>query len=307
MKQLTPEQAKSVLAAIDFGIAGSAIHEIDRHLTVNEAIRFGLGMAEYLESEYTESEFLTADFQQHDPPAPACISPALLHLLGTLGKGHWSSNAARAAGMRRLVLACLNSAAYDSGILRFTLGESLATYAVGKALPKALRAAASQPIHPVHRDGLMYAAAFCELDQTVAANNIALRVALEALNSFKEEEGPGWRACNAAADACDIFVNDDHAEDSFDNLGIIDMRNLDGEDSSLAVIPIKIDEDEIEFTIVDAVLTVAVAADAVFHAGGLDGAQNRDDMLNEFAAFVIDQVKSLLPDSAMKWLPLAEI
>ena len=90
---------------------------------------------------------------------PGCVSQPLRRLKIRLNDSRWSSNAGRAAGLRRLAVAQLGSAGVldDRDFVRRVVDMT-----IRKAVPAGLRAAAR--VNPKHAGALELAAAKCEAD-----------------------------------------------------------------------------------------------------------------------------------------------
>jgi hypothetical protein len=92
---------------------------------------------------------------------PTCVSHALRSLKIRLNDSNWSSNAARAKGLRRLAIAQLGSAdtldekAFTDGCVKI---------AIGKVVPRALRIVAK--MNPKHAEKLEQCAKDCEQNPT---------------------------------------------------------------------------------------------------------------------------------------------
>jgi hypothetical protein len=117
--------------------------------------------------------------------APTCVSPALRALVVRLNDSAWSSDKARAKGMRRLAVAQLGSA---DVLDEREFARRVVEMTIRKQVPAALRAAAK--IHPDsdHSARLLDAAARCEKEGTKDAADAARAVA----------DAAAARAANAA-------------------------------------------------------------------------------------------------------------
>lgn len=91
---------------------------------------------------------------------PTCVSPALRRLKIALNDKSWSSNAARAKGLRRLAITQLGSAGAldEKEFLR-----RVAIMTVSKVVPRALRLAASVYPQQEQKEKLEAAAVLCEV------------------------------------------------------------------------------------------------------------------------------------------------
>jgi hypothetical protein len=136
---------------------------------------------------------------------PACVSPAVRRLKIGLNDRAWSSNGARAEGLRRLAIAQLGSAdsVDDPEFIR-----RVADVTIRRAVPIGLRAAAK--VNPAHAKALESAAVRCEQEGTreaceaardAAAAAAAADAAYAAANAAAAAAAADAYAANAAADA----------------------------------------------------------------------------------------------------------
>lgn len=106
---------------------------------------------------------------------PACVAPALRSLKIRLNDVRWSSDKARAAGLRRLAIAQLGSAGHlDEG----EFSRRVVRLVIQKSVPEALRAAAGVA-SAKHKDKFLNAADMCERDPT-CENAMQARAAADA-------------------------------------------------------------------------------------------------------------------------------
>lgn len=135
---------------------------------------------------------------------PACVAQALRRFEIGLNDACWSSDAARAKGLRRIAIAQLGTAG--------TLDERLFAEKVSKAvishlLPKALRSAASALglWHLSHQLNLLRAADRCETEGSTAAAKAAKAAyaakAVKAAHAAAYKAAYASYAAEAAADA----------------------------------------------------------------------------------------------------------
>ena len=116
---------------------------------------------------------------------PQCVAPALRSFKIRLNDSNWSSEKARANGLRRLALVQLGSAGHlDEG----EFIRRIVDLAIRKAVPSALRVAASVHKDPKHQASLMAAAERCEKEGTRQAALAAYAAAAAA-----------YAACDAAS------------------------------------------------------------------------------------------------------------
>jgi len=106
---------------------------------------------------------------------PECVSPAVRSFVIGLNDCGWSSNEARANGMRALVIAQLGSA---GKIDEMAFAEKLAELTIRRCVPEALRAAAKR--NPLHSEALESAAFRCENEGTKDAADAAADAAYAA-------------------------------------------------------------------------------------------------------------------------------
>jgi hypothetical protein len=127
---------------------------------------------------------------------PPCVSAAIRTYKITLNNSDWSSNAARATGMKRLAIAQLGSNTIDETIFV----KELTRLTIRTIVPIALRAAAS--IHPkaAHKEKLEAAAIDCENSPNANAA-IAARYAATAARPANAAAYAARYAANAAANA----------------------------------------------------------------------------------------------------------
>ena len=133
-QEITREIAAKVVAVVDAGLVQGQGRPVPGQMCVEAAVCFALGLP-------------------HGDD-PACVSPALRRLKIGLNDRAWSSNAARAKGLRRLAVAQLGSAGVldDREFMR-----RVAEMTIRKAVPIGLRAAAK--LNPKHATALEAAAA----------------------------------------------------------------------------------------------------------------------------------------------------
>src|SRR5690348_10879298 len=130
--EITPEVARRVLEVVDCGLVrGVGVAEPGK-MCVEAAVCYALNLPH--------------------GDNPQCVSPALRSLKIRLNDSSWSSDQARARGLRRLAVAQLGSA----GVLddrEFT--KRVAALAIRTCVPAALRAAASIHKDPTHKAALL--------------------------------------------------------------------------------------------------------------------------------------------------------
>jgi hypothetical protein len=137
--EITEKIARKVLETVDAGLVGGVGRPAPGQMCVEAAVCYALGLP-------------------HGDD-PECVSRALRTLKITLNDAVWSSDSARAKGLRRLALAQLGS--------RGTLNDAefvkrCAELVIRKQLPAALRAAATVQTTEKHREAVIAAAERCE-------------------------------------------------------------------------------------------------------------------------------------------------
>lgn len=146
--------AKKVLDTVDAGLSNGLGTPVPGQMCVEAAVCYALGL-------------------EHGDD-PKCVSPSLRSLKIRLNDSAWSSNEARAKGLRRLALAQLGS--LDTLDERLFV-ENVIKLVIGVYVPIALRNTAE--IHPdkKHQDALEAAALRCEKERTREAANAAFYTA----------------------------------------------------------------------------------------------------------------------------------
>jgi len=138
---------------------------------------------------------------------PVCVAPVLRSFKIRLNDAKWSSNQVRANGMRRLALIQLGSAGFFDNV---KFAKSVASLAIKKAVPFALRAAASICKNIDHKAALLEAANLCEIEGTRQA-------ALQAKNTADAADAHAaahTAAATHAAHAADAAHAAAHAADA---------------------------------------------------------------------------------------------
>jgi hypothetical protein len=128
---------------------------------------------------------------------PPCVGSAVRSFKITLNDSHWSSDMARANGMRRIAIAQLGSNEIDQNVFV----KELARLTIKKIVPIALRAAAK--IHPEqkHKDAMEAAAVGCEekgSEDAASAASYAASAASYAANAANAASYAASDAANAA-------------------------------------------------------------------------------------------------------------
>jgi hypothetical protein len=137
---------------------------------------------------------------------PKCVSPALRQLKIALNDKAWSSNAARAKGMRRLAIIQLGTA---GELDDKAFAAAVAEMTIRTFVPIALRAAASIAHIAAHKDSLECAASRCENEGTRGAAANAANAANAADAAYAANAANAAYAANAAnaADAAAYAAN----------------------------------------------------------------------------------------------------
>jgi hypothetical protein len=152
----TRETAVKILDLLSHGLCHGLGEQVPGKMCVEAAVCCAMGLP-----------------HSDDPP---CVAPAVRSFKITLNDSQWSSNEARARGLRRLAIAQLGSESIDQALFV----KEVALAAVRKIVPIALRAAAK--IHPqeLHRKAMESAAATCEKCEGTATAAAAARYAATA-------------------------------------------------------------------------------------------------------------------------------
>src|SRR5208282_3183733 len=182
-RTITEEVAKRVIEVVDAGLVGGVGVPVPGKMCVEAAVCYALGLP-------------------HGDD-PGCVAPALRALKIRLNDASWSSNQARARGLRRLAVAQLGS----TDVLDETeFVRRIADHAIRVSAPKAIRMAAML-VEEKDLDALLAAARRCEVegsidaaDAAADAANAANAVAYAAYAAYAAA-GAANAAATAAADA----------------------------------------------------------------------------------------------------------
>ena len=169
-QQVTRAIARKVLQTVDQGLCRGLGEATPGQMCVEAAVCYAYGLP-----------------HSDQPP---CVGAAVREFKIRLNDSNWSSNAARAAGMRALAIAQLGSA----GIDQEAFVEMLAEGTIRVVVPMALRAAAAR-LSPPQRDKLLAAADVCEREGTEAS----ARAAAYAANAAAYAANAAANAAAAAA------------------------------------------------------------------------------------------------------------
>ena len=171
--ELTEAIATKVLSVVDKGLSSGTGNRKPGEMSVEAAVCYALGLP-------------------HGDD-PGCVAPALRTLKIRLNDSNWSSEAARARGLRRLAIAQLGSKDHlDEKEFR----RRVVDYALRVSVPSALRSAASIHKDEKHKAALCEAANRCEKEASRQAAIDAREVARAAAAAYV-----GYAAYADAADA----------------------------------------------------------------------------------------------------------
>ena len=165
--EITATIAAKVLETVDAGLCSGVGKPVPGEMCVEAAVCYALGLP------HSDN--------------PDCVAPALRAFKIKLNDKIWSSNEARAKGLRRLALVQLGSKGH---LNNREFARRLAELAIRKAVPAALRAASSVQKDVKHKATLLEHAIICEREGTRQA-------ALDA----KKAANAANAAANAAAKA----------------------------------------------------------------------------------------------------------
>lgn len=159
---------------------------------VDQGLSWGLG--DLIPGKMCLQAAVSSTFGEDRGNRPSCTSPVLHAFQIGLNDAQWSSNEARARGLRRIAIAQLGSAE--------TLDESLflrklAGIVISKLLPKILRSAAAIQENP-HQKRLLGAAIYCESDGTARAASAAFAVAHASAFGVDNKRKLAFAAAQAA-------------------------------------------------------------------------------------------------------------
>jgi len=157
VREITLPIAAKVLETVDAGLVSGMGRPVPGQMCVEAAVCFALGLPHGDE--------------------PACVSPAIRALKIMLNDSEWSTNAARAKGLRRLALAQLGS---KNNFDNYEFARRVSLLTIQVIVPQALRAAASLCSDVAQKENLLGAALACEKEGTQAAANAAESVAAKS-------------------------------------------------------------------------------------------------------------------------------
>ena len=179
--KITEPLVRKLLATVDVGLSRGLGEPIPGKMCVEAAISYALG-------------------EPHSD-GPSCVDPIVRQAKITLNDAAWSSEQARAKGMRRVAIAQLGSKGTINATRFVTL---LAEYTIRELVPVALRAAAL--LNPSHAQALEGRAVQCERDGDKAAADAAYAAA-KAADAAANAAYAAAYAAYAAAKAADAAAN----------------------------------------------------------------------------------------------------
>jgi hypothetical protein len=174
--KVTLKQARKVLEVVDAGLCSGLGQPKPGQMCVEAAVCYALG-------------------QPHGDN-PKCVAPAVRSFKIALNDAAWSSNTARAKGMRRIAIAQLGTA---GEIDEVAFAKALAEQTIRQIVPVALRAAAELHQDAMHKAALEAAAVRCEKEGSWAASWAASEAASWAAS--EAARAASWAASWAASEA----------------------------------------------------------------------------------------------------------
>lgn len=147
---------------------------------------------------------------------PPCVGSAVRSFKIALNDSEWSSNTARADGMRRIAIAQLGSAELDQR--EFSRLLSIETIRV--IVPYALREAAKKAVNRGHREALTASALACESSPSLENCEKAREAAKAAWEAAWEEEWEAWEAAKAAKAAWEAWEAWEAADQAADQAAV---------------------------------------------------------------------------------------
>ncbi len=297
--KITAAVASKVLEVVDAGLAHGLGKPNPGEMCVEAAVCYALGLPH--------------------GDNPACVAPALRALKIRLNDSGWSSNQARASGMRRLAVAQLGSAGkLDEQEFR----RRVVDIALRKTTPAALRAAASIQKDHKHKAALLDAAARCEKEGTREAALAGKEVARNADAYAADAAADAADAADAAADAADAAAYaaayadaaaDAYAADAADaataSAAAADAAAAAAADAAAAAYAYAADAATAAAAAADdaAAAADAAAADAAAYAAAY---KKRSDARDKSLAAYAEEIVQVLFDMkapGCQWLELTEI
>ena len=173
---ITREMATKVRDTVDAGLVSGVGRPFAGQMCVEAAVCYAMGLP-------------------HGDD-PGCVDPALRRLKIRINDSAWSSNQARAKGLRRLALAQLGSAGVLDGE---EFVRRVVDVTIRRVVPPALRAAAT--VNPTHADALEAAAVRCGAEGTREACAAACAAASAAASAYASAAAAADAAAASARDA----------------------------------------------------------------------------------------------------------
>lgn len=170
--KIEKEIAQKVLDTVDAGLCAGVGNQKPGEMCVEAAICFAYGLP-----------------HGDNPP---CVGVAVRAGKITLNDSNWSTNEARAKGMRKIAIAQLGSESID----QVEYASRLALKTIQQIVPMALRSAGSIKGNESHREKLQAAAIACEKCETLSS---AMAISISASAA---------RAARAASDAALVKAAD---------------------------------------------------------------------------------------------------
>jgi len=287
--QITRDNASKVLEVVDAGLCKGLGNPVPGKMCVEAAVCYALGLP-------------------HGDD-PSCVAPALRSLKIKLNDKSWSSNAARAKGLRRLAVAQLGSAGH---LDEKEFVKRIATHAISVSVPLALRSAASIHKNAEHRAALIEAAVRCEKEQTKQAALDARNTAADAADAaadayaaYAADAADAYAAYAAAAAAADAYAAAAAAADAAADAyaAYADAYAAAAADAYAAYAAAAAAADAADAYAADA----AAAADAyAADAADAAAAAARDKVLSDYAEAIV-QILIEMKAPGCQWLDLCEV
>jgi len=172
---ISREIARKVLEVVDKGLVHGLGKPVPGQMCVEAAVCYAMGLPH--------------------SDKPSCVGYAVRAYKIALNDKAWSSDAARATGMRRVAVAQLGSDLIDQR----AFAQEVTLQVTRQLLPIALRAAASSV--PAHKDALETAAVACEAITAFAQVSGVVRAARSAAQAAYADDAAAQAAYAAAAQA----------------------------------------------------------------------------------------------------------
>jgi hypothetical protein len=192
--KITAKVVKKLISVVDAGLTEGQGEPTPGKMCVEAAVCYALGLP-----------------HSDDPP---CVSRALRAVKIALNDGPWSSDTARAAGMRNLAVAQLGTRDTLDDVA-FT--QKLAEMTIRKIVPRALRYAAKIHHQELHRAAMEEAAKKCEAEGSSYAASAASDAASDAASAASYAASDAASAASyAASDAASAasYAASDAASDA---------------------------------------------------------------------------------------------